>query len=191
MVERDISECETRREVERRAPVDLEGMSAYLKEQRKARGLSQKAVDEFLGTNTLYSWFEGRAKGIQAPTPEVWAKLKEVLGLDDRFDEQINGTVLVEVTVDRGGDRGDSAPSRGQILPARVTTGWEPTCEHADAPTRPCAVLDPFAGSGTTGAVALREGCSFVGIELNPDYVALAERRIAAAAPSLFCTRTP
>ncbi|HAM54320.1 MAG TPA: site-specific DNA-methyltransferase, partial [Candidatus Rokubacteria bacterium] len=40
-------------------------------------------------------------------------------------------------------------------------------------------VLDPFAGSGTTGAVACRLGRNFVGIELNPEYAAMAERRIA------------
>jgi len=39
-------------------------------------------------------------------------------------------------------------------------------------------VLDPFAGSGTTGVVALREGRRFVGIELNEDYARMAERRI-------------
>lgn len=73
----------------------------------------------------------------------------------------------------------------------REHKGWEPTCEHADAPVRPCLVLDPFNGSGTTGVVALREGCSYVGIELNPEYAALAEKRIGSAAPSLFCKRTP
>jgi DNA modification methylase len=40
-------------------------------------------------------------------------------------------------------------------------------------------VLDPFAGSGTTGAVAYRLGRKFIGIELNPEYAAMAERRIA------------
>jgi DNA modification methylase len=40
-------------------------------------------------------------------------------------------------------------------------------------------VLDPFAGAGTTGLVALEEGRDFLGIELNPDYVALAEERLA------------
>jgi DNA modification methylase len=43
-------------------------------------------------------------------------------------------------------------------------------------------VLDPFTGSGTTGAVALRHGRRFVGVELNADYCALAEQRIAASA---------
>lgn len=39
-------------------------------------------------------------------------------------------------------------------------------------------ILDPFAGSGTVGAVAIQNGRDFVGCELNPDYVALAYERI-------------
>ena len=46
-------------------------------------------------------------------------------------------------------------------------------------------VLDPFAGAGTTGLVALRTGRSFVGIELSPTYAAMARDRIAADAPLL------
>ena len=46
-------------------------------------------------------------------------------------------------------------------------------------------VLDPFAGSGTTGMVALRHGRSFVGCELNPEYVELARNRIISDAPLL------
>jgi DNA modification methylase len=46
-------------------------------------------------------------------------------------------------------------------------------------------VLDPFAGSGTTGMVALRHDRSFIGIELNPDYVRLARDRIIADSPLL------
>jgi DNA modification methylase len=42
-------------------------------------------------------------------------------------------------------------------------------------------VLDPFLGSGTTAAVAVSEGRHAIGCELNPEYVALAQQRIAAA----------
>ena len=38
-------------------------------------------------------------------------------------------------------------------------------------------VLDPFFGSGTTGYVAQRTGRKWIGIELNPDYVKIAEKR--------------
>jgi len=39
-------------------------------------------------------------------------------------------------------------------------------------------VVDPFAGSGTTGVVAIRHGRRFVGVEINPEYVAMAQARI-------------
>jgi modification methylase len=42
-------------------------------------------------------------------------------------------------------------------------------------------VLDPFCGTGTTGAVAARLGRRFIGIEREAAYAAAAERRIAAA----------
>ncbi len=44
-------------------------------------------------------------------------------------------------------------------------------------------ILDPFAGSGTTGLVALRHGRSFIGIELNPEYAAMARNRITKDMP--------
>lgn len=40
------------------------------------------------------------------------------------------------------------------------------------------SVLDPFAGSGTVGVVALRENRRFVGVELNPEYAKIAHQRI-------------
>jgi DNA modification methylase len=40
-------------------------------------------------------------------------------------------------------------------------------------------VLDPFNGSGTTGVVALQNNRRYIGLELNPEYVKLAEARIA------------
>ena len=39
-------------------------------------------------------------------------------------------------------------------------------------------VLDPFFGSGTTGAVAKRLGRQYIGIDLNPAYFQAAEDRI-------------
>lgn len=44
-------------------------------------------------------------------------------------------------------------------------------------------VLDPFMGSGSTGKACVREGMSFVGIEIDPAYVEIAERRIVGVAP--------
>jgi len=46
-------------------------------------------------------------------------------------------------------------------------------------------ILDPFAGAATTGLVATRLDRSFIGIELNPEYVDLARNRIRDDAPLL------
>jgi modification methylase len=44
-------------------------------------------------------------------------------------------------------------------------------------------ILDPFFGTGTTGAAARRLGRHYIGIEREPDYVALAKARIATVTP--------
>ena len=51
------------------------------------------------------------------------------------------------------------------------------TCD-CNAEIKPGIVLDPFFGSGTTGGVAIKLGRNFLGIELKPEYVEIAERRL-------------
>ncbi len=47
---------------------------------------------------------------------------------------------------------------------------------------RPGIVLDPFMGSGTTAVVATKHGRDFIGLELNPQYIKIAEKRIGKTA---------
>lgn len=57
----------------------------------------------------------------------------------------------------------------GQLHPAcQCDVGWKPGI-----------VLDPFFGAGTVGLVAEQHERDWIGIELNPEYVSLAEQRIA------------
>jgi DNA modification methylase len=88
------------------------------------------------------------------------------------------------------GQSGGKASQAGFETDYRVETlGWQPTCKCADirysgrgaikqpSSIIPCTVLDPFAGSGTTGMVALELGRKAILIELNPAYCKLIERR--------------
>jgi site-specific DNA-methyltransferase (adenine-specific) len=49
-------------------------------------------------------------------------------------------------------------------------------------------ILDPFMGSGTTGVACVQTGRNFIGIEIDPTYFAIAEKRIkeAQAQPRLL-----
>lgn len=60
-----------------------------------------------------------------------------------------------------------------------TTVGWQPSCDHGPILNPiPATVLDPFLGAGTTALVADRLDRDCVGIELNADYAAMAERRV-------------
>jgi DNA modification methylase len=99
-------------------------------------------------------------------------------------------------------DRWDAMPKDEQQIDGankrsvwHVATSPYPDAHFATYPEKliePCilagsrpgdTVLDPFTGSGTTGAVAIRHQRNFIGIELNADYVQLARTRIGAVAP--------
>lgn len=60
----------------------------------------------------------------------------------------------------------------------RLTTGWRRTCRHSSSSTVPAIVLDPFNGSGTTGVVALRLGRRYIGVDVKPEYLEMAESRL-------------
>ena len=74
-----------------------------------------------------------------------------------------------------------------------LSTGWSPGCQcdalamadpdaRLQTNTKPCVVLDPFAGAGTTLLVADRLQRDAIGIELNPEYLAMTQQRIESDA---------
>ena len=86
---------------------------------------------------------------------------------------------------ERGLNRSESQYKYGSATRIATTTGFSPTCTHNHEPA-PCIVLDPFSGAGTTGLVAEKLGRDYIGIELNPEYVRMSNRRINAVKLPLF-----
>ena len=81
-------------------------------------------------------------------------------------------------------DGGDRTQSGDRFV--STTTGWRPSCDCDAGDAIPATVLDPFAGSGTTLAVAVQHKRSAIGIELNPEYVELIHKRLGKVQPRLF-----
>lgn len=100
-------------------------------------------------------------------------------------------------TRNEGDSGGDNPRNRG----AGERSNHHPTVKPTDLMRYLCrlvtppggTVLDPFMGSGSTGKAATLEGFSFVGCELQPEYMAIAEARIRHAeceVEPLFRVRT-
>lgn len=65
----------------------------------------------------------------------------------------------------------------------RVPEGWGLTCSCNSEDSSRCVVLDPFSGSGTTGAVALEHGRDYIGIDMNQGFLDLTKTRILGESP--------
>jgi len=102
------------------------------------------------------------------------------------------------------GNKGETGEAYGRNRRSVWTIAVEPYHEahfatYPELLVEPCilagsntgdVVIDPFAGSGTTGVVALKHQRNFIGCELNPAYVRLAENRLSQTLP-LLTTRVP
>ncbi len=71
------------------------------------------------------------------------------------------------------------AEPEAAVLEPEAPLRWEPTCDHLEAATVPCLVLDPFGGTGTVARVAEDLGRDSICVEVNPAYQDIATRRTA------------
>lgn len=89
---------------------------------------------------------------------------------------------LVEPCVKAGTSEKGCCPACGAPW-KRNEKNWSQSCSCDTHEPIPCTVLDPFSGSGTTGYVSNRLGRNYIGLDLNPDYLPLAEARILGNDP--------
>lgn len=119
----------------------------------------------------------------------VWDKTQGCRPQMGRFRAQAEFVVLAT-----NGPQPKGLAERIGVLPGAITCVVRQDDKHHQAgkPTpvmewavRVCPpgglVLDPFMGSGTTGVACALSGRSFIGIEVDPGYFAIAQRRIAEA----------
>ena len=149
-------------------------MSRALKEQ----GHSVKWVAEQLGEpfERTRHYFRTDEIGSRLPPPATWLRLKDLLALDDTYDEAMR--VEVGDNVFRNHPRGRNP---GDVWPIAVASNKHdhmavmPTAlaRRALSATLPAggSCLDPFMGTGTTGLVTRALGGRFVGVDVEAVYM--------------------
>jgi len=126
----------------------------------------------------------------------VWDKLnglksKREIGFNDNSDCELiwtnKGNAARIISHMWMGAMKDSEQSERRVHPTQKPIAlMAKLIQHCTNPGD--TILDPFMGSGTTGVACVQTGRNFIGIEIDPDYFKIAEKRIKEAQqqPNLF-----
>jgi len=160
----------------------------YLRYWREKRRMSIEEIDSALGYRyTAGHWFRRDfnwwGRGGSIPRPSDWLRLKQLLKFDDIYDRLVTETIAVLETVkphEKGKNPGDVwtieleqyPDAHFAIFPRELVR----RCLLLGCPPNG-VVLDPFAGSGTVGEVAIKYSRKAILIELVPQYVELIRKR--------------
>jgi len=153
-------------------------------------------IEKFSGKNMIIFGSWKRKKPTNCRGVLIWDKGNHVGMGDLTFPWKPNTEEIYIIGPDFSGKRGSS------VLRHNAPVTWNSTTHGRNHPhEKPVSLLialldklnaniifDPFMGSGTTGVAAIQLGRQFIGCEINPEYYAIAEKRIAQAAlqPGLF-----
>lgn len=137
---------------------------------------------------TIEHWFRNDESGFAFPSVEDWNKIKDLINdWTDQFYNIDYGLTYTETHLD---EIKNNPIGRNKRNVWTVTTKPFKEAHFATFPKdliEPCIkagcpkdgiVLDPFSGSGTTGLVCKELGRKAILIELNPEYIKIAKKRI-------------
>ncbi|MBM4137567.1 MAG: site-specific DNA-methyltransferase [Nitrospira sp.] len=143
-----------------------EKFSYFINEHRKKVNLTIDEVEEIFDNQAPHHWFNGES----FPSKEDYIKLKKLLEIpNNKYDIQM---------------------IKEYYKPAEKMSFDYKTIGYTDCGCNAGfdggVVLDPFSGAGTTGVVAKKLGRHFIGIDLNPEYIKMAQKRIDNTQGSIF-----
>jgi DNA modification methylase len=156
----------------------------YLKERAKELKISANRLDEIFQTKSKAGHWLRLDHGRSLPSVDDYKRLKTVLELDDRYDAWMTEEHYVLQSV-QNNPKGKT-PEDVWSIPLKHEKGVEHFAVYpVELPMRILKafcppggiVLDPFAGSGTTGIAAKSLGLRCLLIELNPDFVQVIRKR--------------
>ena len=171
----------------------ITNVNQYLKDKLKESGMSIKELAEISGEpeTQIAHYFRTDESGCALPNREFWDKVKDVLGLEE-YDKHIKEeykSVMLQFNP-LGSNPGDVIDNEDAEDFMSIPTLPHPFAHFAVYPEtlivplikagcpKGGIVLDPFAGSGTTGVVAEILGRDSVLIEISPEYIKIIEDRM-------------
>ncbi len=161
----------------------------YFRQYQEAMGLTKSEIVERVGQKADHCFRWGSTQW-DLPTPETYAELAKIPtnhGFLRREYEDLRRE-YEDLRRPFNADEKTHEVIEGQIVtPQEITE--HPTTKPlwlmqrlVTVSTNPdMTVLDCFMGSGTTGVACVQTGRNFIGVEIDPTYFAIAEKRIAEA----------
>jgi len=172
----------------------------YFRKYQEAMGLNIKQINSRLGHRKAEHAFYWGSTQWDLPTPETYAELASIPsnhGFVRREYEDLRRE-YEDLRREYEDLRREYERQRYTFNNQNVSSIWNIDVEPPNGHITPKpikamsliiktsthegdTILDPFMGSGTTGVACVQTGRNFIGIEIDPTYFAIAERRIAEA----------
>jgi len=161
----------------------ITNVNEYLKEKLEKSNYSIEDISKLTGepVTAVAHYFRTDSSGSALPSKTFWNKAKTVLDLDDydKFIREERKSIIP--TYEKGANPGDvleitTRPHHFAHFAVFPTTLVSPLMKAGCPPQG--VVLDPFAGSGTTGVVAEILGRNSILIEISQEYVKIIEERL-------------
>jgi len=161
----------------------LANVNEYLKEKLEKSNYSIDELAKLTGepVTKIAHYFRTDLSGTALPSKTFWNKAKDILNLDD-YDKFIKEELKSVIPAyEKGANPGDvlevnTRPHHFAHFAVFPTTLVAPLMKAGCPPQG--VVLDPFAGSGTTGVVAEILGRNSILIEISKEYVKIIEERL-------------
>lgn len=167
---------------------NLPTQSEFVSFIREATTPEQLANETDIKRTTIDHWFRTDESGFSFPSVDDWLKVRDYVDDWSETFQRINeGLTNIDVETDEIGKNNQGKRNKRDVW--TVSTKPVKEAHFATFPEKliePCilagsppggVVLDPFFGSGTTGRVAIRLNRQYLGIELNPEYVKISDKR--------------
>ena len=161
----------------------------FMRSKTSVKNLSESTSIE---RTTIEHWFRSDKSGFSYPSRDDWIKISDLINDCSTEYNDINERMMYEefhfddvVTAEKKNKRSVWTVTTKPYKDAHFAT-YPPDliepCIKAGCP-KDGHVLDPFGGSGTTGLVADRLNRNATIIELNKDYIQIAEDRLMGETP--------